>query len=224
MTSQQPGNSLKESYIGLRTDIIGMLEGEASATILDVGCATGVNGAYLLDHGHAKEVYGIEYDAVMANLAKDRYREVWQGDIEAMQFTELFKDLRFDCLIFGDILEHLRDPQLILNDLLAFLRPGGRVVISVPNMQHVSALWTLAAKGYWPRNDRGIFDRTHLQVFTRKNLIELVESSGLEVEQLQRVFRYRDRLGSQFPIYGRLLKVAFPDYYTFQYLVLAKKP
>lgn len=224
MTTPRQTGPLKESYIGLRTDIIGMLAGMRDARVLDVGCATGVNGSYLLDHGQAKEVYGIEYDPTMADLARSHYAEVWQGDIEAMSFGELFGDRQFDCMIFGDILEHLRNPQAILDALLVFLRPGGTVIISVPNMQHVSALWTLAAKGYWPRNDRGIFDRTHLQVFTRKNLIELVEQSGLTVQNLQRVFRYRDRLGSQFPIYGRLLKMAFPDFYTFQYLVLAKKP
>ncbi len=90
-------------------------------------------------------------------------------------------------------------------------------------MQHVSALWQLAVKGYWPGNDRGIFDRTHLRVITRKNLLELVETAGLTTVRITRMFRFRDRIGSQFPAYGKLLKWAFPDYYTFQYIVLAIK-
>ena len=52
----------------------------------------------------------------------------------------------------------------------------------------------------------------------------MTESAGLQPEKLQRNFRFRDRVGSRFPFYGRLLKMLFPDYYTFQLIMLAKKP
>ena len=213
-------DTFKSSYIGLRTDIVSLIPATARGlTVLDVGCATGTTGNYLLDQGVAGRVYGIEYDEAMAAQARQRYQEVLVGDVEAMDLAALPRSI--DLIIFGDVLEHLRAPERLLQQLVPLLSPTGRVIVSVPNMQHVSAIYQLAVKGYWPANDRGIFDRTHLRMFTRKNLTELVEQAGLSVIELKRVYRFRDRLGSSFPLYGRLLKWLFPDYYTFQYVVLA---
>ncbi len=50
-----------ESYIGLRSDLLKFISG-ANLNVLDVGCATGVNGAYLIENGIAKKVVGVEYD------------------------------------------------------------------------------------------------------------------------------------------------------------------
>ena len=169
----------------------------------------------------AATVWGIEYDLEMARVANDQYASVLVGDLESMNLAELLAGQSFDYVILGDVLEHLRDPERTLKRLLPFVKVGGATIISVPNMQHVSAIYQLVVKGYWPSNDRGIFDRTHLRVITRKNVVEMIRNSGLELRDLKRVFRFRDRLGSRFPIYGRLLKLVFPDYYTFQYVALA---
>jgi SAM-dependent methyltransferase len=140
-----------------------------------------------------------------------------------MNLDDIVPKDTYDVLIFGDVLEHLRNPRHVLTDLEPCLKANGWVVISVPNMQHIEAIWRLAVKGFWPNNPRGIFDGTHLRVFTRKNLLGLIGDIGLQPIVVKRNFRFRDRQGSTFPFYGRLLKWAFPDYYTFQYVCLSQK-
>lgn len=213
------------SYVGLRHELVSLITSEnRNIRVLDVGCSNGVNGEYLLNNKIASEVWGLEYSSEMAAVAKEKLTNVFVGDVEEMDFDVIFDGVTFDYMVFGDVLEHLRDPVKVLSKLENYLNPGGGVIISVPNMQHVSALWELIVKGDWPANERGIFDKTHLRVFTRKVLIRLVTSIGFEVSSLDRRFRYRDEIGSKFPFYGRLLKTIFPDFYTFQYIILARKP
>ena len=44
----------------------------SNLSVLDVGCATGANGAYLLDNGFASHVTGVEFDTQMARIARER--------------------------------------------------------------------------------------------------------------------------------------------------------
>lgn len=213
-----------QSYINLRIDIIELIEGKG-LTVLDVGCSNGVNGEYLLRTGIAKSVTGIEFDPDMAEEARSKLTQVIIGDIESLNFECIFEKSKFDLIIFGDVLEHLKNPQKVLKHFALYLNFQGKVIISVPNMQHINAIYNLAIKGYWPRNERGIFDKTHLQIFTLKNLQEMIYNSNLEVKIVKRNYRFRDRLGSKFPlrITRPIFILLFRKYFTFQYVVVAEK-
>ena len=80
----------------------------------------------------------------------------------------------------GDVLEHLVDPWGALAVLAGLLRPGGTAVISLPNAAH----WTVRRallRGRFPREDHGLFDRTHLRWLTLADARELVAGAGLRV-------------------------------------------
>ncbi|APW44477.1 class I SAM-dependent methyltransferase [Rhodoferax saidenbachensis] len=87
----------------------------------------------------------------------------------------------FDHVILGDVLEHLYDPQLVMNEAARRLKPGGCAIVCIPNVQHWSVFANLVA-GSWPRQDSGLFDRTHIRWFTLEDMVHLVESAGLSVE------------------------------------------
>ena len=94
-----------------------------------------------------------------------------------------------DCLIYGDVLEHLRDPWATLRRHAALLHDEGVLLACVPNVQHWSVLANLL-QGRWPVADEGLFDRTHLRWFTRESLGELVASCGLQLQELApRIFQ-----------------------------------
>lgn len=148
------------------------------ARVLDVGCAEGYLARALAERGCA--VVGVEYDARAAEVAREACSAVFVGDVENAAIRRQV-DGEFDRILFGDVLEHLRDPAAVLRWAAGLLAPDGRAVVSLPNIAHWSARRQLL-RGRFPQEDHGLFDRTHLRFFTRATARELVESAGLVVE------------------------------------------
>jgi 2-polyprenyl-3-methyl-5-hydroxy-6-metoxy-1,4-benzoquinol methylase len=152
------------------------------ARVLDVGCATGYLAAELTRRGCV--VDGIEYDPVAAEQARAHCREVVTGDLEAPPLRaaveRMLAGARPDVVVCADVLEHLRDPWAVLAWLGTLLAPGGRAVISVPNIAHWTARRALL-RGRFDYADYGLFDRTHLRFFTRASAAELARRAGLAV-------------------------------------------
>ena len=97
------------------------------------------------------------------------------GDAETMELP--FEPGSFDVVLCGDVVEHLRDPIATLARLRPLLRPGGRVVLSTPNIANWAIRLSLLG-GRWRYTDRGILDRTHTHLFTRRTLAEALETAG----------------------------------------------
>lgn len=212
-----------QSYIGLRKDIIKYIDGESNK-VLDVGCAIGVNGKYLLDKGIASEVVGIEFDEIMAEEASEHNSKIFCGDLNNKEFLESFlnSNYTFDYILFGDILEHLIEPQKVLAVFKSLLNKNGKIIISLPNIAHVELFIQVFIKGSWPKNERGIFDKTHLRWFTRKDVFSLVKKSDLEVIKYERKLRARDAIGSKFDLKAKFLKLINKDLVTFQHIIVCK--
>ncbi|MFD2517948.1 class I SAM-dependent methyltransferase [Salinimicrobium flavum] len=211
------------SYTGLRYDIIKEISG-ADNVVLDVGCATGSAGKFLLQNKIAQKVYGIEYSEDMSKEAAETYERVFNGDLNDEGFRlSIVKEIpECDYIIFGDVLEHLVEPETVLKELKDILKENGKIIISLPNVGHLETFIQLFIKGTWPRNNRGIFDKTHLRWYTRKDAIDLVLDSGLDVLAIRRNFRARDSLGSKFNWRYNLIKILNKDLVTFQYIIICK--
>jgi SAM-dependent methyltransferase len=153
---------------------------EGAHAVLDVGCSNGFFSQHLVDRGC--RVVGVERDPVAAKQARLVCDRVIVGDVESPSVQEQISE-RFDAVVLGDVLEHLRSPGAFLTHIReSWLKPDGRVALSVPNSGH----WIFrreVLKGRFPYRQYGLFDRTHLWFFTRDSLYALVEDSGYEVEK-----------------------------------------
>ena len=89
-----------------------------------------------------------------------------------------------DCLIFGDVLEHMVDPWAVLARLAGWVRDGGQVLACIPNVQHYSVIVGLL-RGSWTYQDEGLLDRTHLRFFTLEGVQDLFARAGLSVFDIQ---------------------------------------
>ena len=89
----------------------------------------------------------------------------------------------FDVVLCGDVVEHLRDPVAALARLRPLLRPGGRLVVSTPNIANWAVRLSLLG-GRWRYTERGILDRTHTHLFTRATLREALERAGYEAVRI----------------------------------------
>jgi 2-polyprenyl-3-methyl-5-hydroxy-6-metoxy-1,4-benzoquinol methylase len=147
--------------------------------VLDVGCSSGYLARPLVGRGCV--VVGVERDPVAAESAREVCEAVYVGDVETMDLP--FVDQAFDVVLCGDLLEHLRDPEAFLVRVRRLLTPGGRVVLSTPNVANWAMRLSLLA-GRWTYKDRGILDRTHARLFTRRTLVETLELAGYRIVEL----------------------------------------
>ncbi len=212
-----------ESYIGLRHDLLKHIKGESNI-VLDVGCALGTNGQFLLENKIANTVHGIEYDKKMASEAEKCNTKVFCGDLndENFRINILNESPLFDYIIFGDILEHLYEPAKVLSDLKTKLNKTGNIIISLPNIAHIELFIQVYLKGTWPQNNRGIFDKTHLRWFTKKDCFKMVENCNLKMVHYERNIRARDAIGSKFDWKYKLLKLINKDLVTFQHIIVCE--
>jgi len=146
--------------------------------IMDLGCASGRMGEKLLEAGKAKEVIGVEIFSLAAVEAAKTYMKVHIGDIEEL---ELDYESCFDYVICGDILEHLKDPYKVMEKSLKWLKPGGQILIDLPNVRNYRLLNDLVFHGKWEYVSAGILDKTHLRFFTQSSSRQMVEEAGFEV-------------------------------------------
>ncbi|MGH2870021.1 MAG: class I SAM-dependent methyltransferase [Solirubrobacteraceae bacterium] len=185
--------------------------------ILDVGCASGALGAALKAR-QSCEVTGVELDRDYARDAAAHLDRVLVADLET--FEPAAEQLGgFDCLIAADVLEHLRDPWAVLERLAGAVRPGGSVIVSVPNVRHWTTFRALGWWGIWPRDDHGVYDRSHLRWFTLADVRALMEQAGLQVTTV--TSRYRLRLGDpdSEPSGRRFARTPLAPFFAFQYIL-----
>jgi SAM-dependent methyltransferase len=167
----------------VRSDVFALVPQHAGR-LLDLGGGIGATGAALKADGRATEV--IVIDHVTSAWAKG-VDKGYIADLEDVDFLDgvLAENAPFDTILCLDVLEHLRDPWAVVGHLHKCLRPGGVMVISLPNVNHWSLVGPLIFHGRFDLVESGVMDRTHLRWFARHGVIELATSSGLVFEEIQ---------------------------------------
>lgn len=144
--------------------------------VLDIGCGTGSVTA-LANRGKGNTVVGIEPDPERCAMARARGIDAHNQLLDRDFFT---RHGLFDVISFADVLEHLPAPADVMDLALEGLRPGGLVIVSVPNVAH----WSVRLKllfGRFDYEDVGICDSTHLRWFTASTIRSFLEGCGLEI-------------------------------------------
>ena len=87
----------------------------------------------------------------------------------------------YDLILFLDVLEHLSDPTATLRNLSKHLEANGQVIVSVPNIAHLSVSVPLLLQRRFDYQDAGILDRTHLKFFVEGTAIKLLNDANFIV-------------------------------------------
>ena len=149
-----------------------------AATVLEIGCGTGALGAAHKGRNPDARVYGVEVQPRAAAQAAQVLDMVLCGAAEAADLG--FLEGRVDCLVYGDVLQHMADPWAVLARDRALLSDGGLVVASIPNVQHWSLIEHLL-RGHWTYSDRGLLDTAHLRFFTYDSIAAMFDGAGLAI-------------------------------------------
>jgi SAM-dependent methyltransferase len=156
----------------------------AARRILDVGCGAGAGIAAAKARNPAWDVTGIEKDPRLASLARSRCDRVLEGDLTRVLAALDRAGERFDALVFADVLEHVEDPIAALALGRRVAAPGARLVVSVPNVGHLSVVRDLVLGRFDPV-PAGLTDAGHLRWFTRAFLAEALAESGWQAEAIE---------------------------------------
>jgi SAM-dependent methyltransferase len=172
----------------------GMLRGmmPSNVRVLDVGCGTGAV-TLIANQDRGNSVLVIEPDPERAAVARSRGLTVHNGLLDEAFLAE---HGGFDVVMSSDVIEHTAAPAEFLQMMARALRPGGLLLISVPNVAHWSVRLNLLF-GRFDYEPTGIMDATHLRWFTARTIADLVDSTGFEILEM------RQTAGSEMPFYER---------------------
>ncbi len=162
--------------------------------IVEVGCSSGALAREYKKINRNCHYMGVEVNSEYARLAERHCDAVVELDIEDVDENLLRDVFSCDCWIFGDTLEHLKDPWLLLGKIRKTIPDGGSIVACIPNAQH----WSVQAKlncGNFRYEDSGLMDKTHLRWFTRLTIFEMFQNAGFEIiQEVPRIFNEPDRV------------------------------
>lgn len=168
-----------------RPIVIELLSQIDGISMLELGCGLGRGFQGYLDSG-VKKVTGV--DLV---IDEEQRRRLMNADERIEVYgnpVELFIDknslYNFDAVVASHLLEHLENPEALLESLFRKTQDNCELVIVLPNVRHIRAFLSIFIKGTFPKNDSGIFDRTHRWFYCKRDMYSLFESSGYQVRQV----------------------------------------
>jgi 2-polyprenyl-3-methyl-5-hydroxy-6-metoxy-1,4-benzoquinol methylase len=186
-------NNSQDVYANTKYAILKRYLGSTPQRILNVGCGSGDMSLDLAADGHT--VLGIDIEPAHVELSNANLRR--RGGMPNCSFMlssiEDFKaEGEFDCVIATDVLEHIADDRGALARMVAALKPGGTVLLSVP-----------AGRWLYGYHDEQL---GHFRRYSRRSLRALVE----EFCTVQRMRSFGFTLVPVCYIYSRLLRKPYP--------------
>ena len=166
---------------------------------LDIGCGDGLFMHALRARfeaaGHETDMWGVDYSDYKTSRAASAGLQVKQCDLDQ---GLPFDDGSFDLVYAAELIEHLFNPDLLLEECRRVLRPGGRLLVTTPNLQawynrvlfplgikpifyEMSTRSTTVGSGPLGRFMKGEIPVGHVHLFNRAGLYDILRSEGFVV-------------------------------------------
>jgi SAM-dependent methyltransferase len=198
--------------------MLAWLSGLSPKKVLDLGCSSGLLASQVQLFGH--EVTGV--DMIEFPDAFHRMDHFFQANLDEGIPKRVGKG--YDGVIAGDILEHVRHPDLILQQIGERLTPEGFALVSIPSFSHWYPRFRVAS-GRFDYEEYGILDRGHIRFFTQRSFEHLIFASGLRIERMEaigipfeHVLRTHSQVAKWMARLDRLALKVYPSLFAYQYL------
>jgi 2-polyprenyl-3-methyl-5-hydroxy-6-metoxy-1,4-benzoquinol methylase len=168
-------------YSNARVDTINLLPNKDIKNILEIG-----GGNFptldLLMNKYKANGWGIDiYQTNNENI------KFIKGSIEDTEINQLIPNNYFDLIVANDVVEHLQNTELFFDTVYEKLNKGGMLIISVPNIRQIRAIYHIYIRGTFPRDDAGLFDRTHLRWFCKADVIKIVNDRSAKLKLINTI-------------------------------------
>lgn len=184
--------------------------------LLDVGCRLSGPGGEL-KRKKTLNLWALDIEQEGSHLLKRDFVAYVKADEEEIINQKIALPL-FDCLVFIDILEHLREPGKILKKLKENLKDDGKIIINIYNIRHYKVIKDIL-RDRWLYRENGILEEKHLRFFSWATISRLLKMCGYQIE----VVKGKKKSSAILNLLNWFFLGALNDFLTQKYLIVAKK-
>ena len=170
--------SVNKIYLNSGNEDVLRLIVKPSSRILDVGCGGGSLAKILTANGHS--VDGLTISNIEYKIAQEFVINIYLHNLENGLPDEMLHS-QYDYVICSHVLEHIVYPDKLLKDIYLVLKPGGSLVVALPNIMHYKSRLKLIT-GNFMYEDAGIWDNTHVKWYTFNSAKKLLSNYGFLIE------------------------------------------
>lgn len=183
---------LKGSRNHLLESVVEALSNMPRGQVLDLGCGHG---------DYSKRIHDIGFEVIASDIDISRFR--YRGIID-FQVCDISKPLPFpdaccDYILLMEVIEHLRNPYSVMEEINRILKPGGRLIISAPNILNFKSRLRFLFEGSYEyfreppldqaRNPKETIPNLHLVPYRYHELEFLLSDTGFSVENVLSSFK-----------------------------------
>jgi len=173
-------NFLLEKFIDL-------LSSEPRGKVLDIGCGDG---------DYALALHQLGFDVLAADMDEARFKYKDKIKFQKCNVAEKlpFKDGSFKYIVLAEVVEHLKNPYEVMGELKRILKPGGKLILSTPNILNLKSRMRYLVEGCWEyfrepliensKNPRMVIWNLHVIPWRYHELEYLLYHSGLAIETI----------------------------------------
>lgn len=203
-----------------RHDLISFLPAHSGLRVLEIGAGGCDTLLELKTSGKAAEVVGIELFELAGSAQRHPAIDcLLLGNIEQMDLN--FPAGYFDVILFGDVLEHLTDPWAVVAKVAPLTKKGGVMIASIPNVRSRHAWKQIFVKGQFAYAAQGLFDKTHLRWFCKKDMIALLTPPGFTCSSCTSNIELKKRSGTR--LLNRWTGRILEEFLTVQFITVSRR-
>lgn len=154
-------------FVMRRHRVLRLLDDLLAGRVLEIGCGSGALLRDLAERGH--ECIGMETSETALEVSRQILAKSPRARI--VDQAEADWDGSFDRLLAFEVLEHIEHDRDAFKQWAAWLKPGGKALVSMPAHQ---AMWS--ARDAWAG---------HFRRYSKQDMVKLAEAAGLKVERVE---------------------------------------